>query len=77
MLPAARQQRWSHICDEFVKAEIDCLQKCKLPVCKEGIPVIFDEMVCLDKNNPEDRYAWCVAVYLRCEGKRHSLHLVG
>lgn len=28
---------------------------------KKGIPVIFDEMGCLDKNNPDDRYAWCVA----------------
>ena len=28
---------------------------------RKGIPVIFDEMGCLDKNNPEDRYAWCVA----------------
>lgn len=28
---------------------------------QKGIPVIFDEMGCLDKNNPDDRYAWCVA----------------
>lgn len=28
---------------------------------KKGIPVIFDEMGCLDKDNPDDRYAWCVA----------------
>lgn len=28
---------------------------------RKGIPVIFDEMGCLDKNNPDDRYAWCVA----------------
>lgn len=28
---------------------------------KKGIPVIFDEMGCLDKDNPNDRYAWCVA----------------
>lgn len=25
---------------------------------EEGIPVVFGEMGCLDKNNPEDRYAW-------------------
>lgn len=28
---------------------------------QKGIPVIFDEMGCLDKDNPDDRYAWCVA----------------
>ncbi len=26
---------------------------------RKGIPVVFDEMGCLDKSNPEDRYAWC------------------
>lgn len=25
---------------------------------RKGIPVIFDEMGCLDKNNPDDRYEW-------------------
>lgn len=28
---------------------------------KKGIPVIFDETGCLDKDNPDDRYAWCLA----------------
>lgn len=28
---------------------------------RKGIPVIFDETGCLHKNNPDDRYAWCVA----------------
>lgn len=28
---------------------------------QKGIPVIFDEMGCLDKDKPNDRYAWCVA----------------
>ena len=26
---------------------------------RKGIPVVIDEMGCLDKSNPEDRYAWC------------------
>lgn len=26
---------------------------------RKGVPVIFDEMGCLDKANPDDRYAWC------------------
>lgn len=25
---------------------------------RKGIPVVFDEMGCLDKSNPDDRYAW-------------------
>lgn len=28
---------------------------------KDGIPVIIDEMGCINKNNPDDRYAWAKA----------------
>lgn len=28
---------------------------------KKGIPVVIDEMGCMNKDNPDDRYAWCKA----------------
>lgn len=34
------------------------IKKVQYRFVRNGIPVIFDEMGCLDKNNPDDRYEW-------------------
>lgn len=48
--------------DKKDEAEIITLMKTiNYRFVSKGIPVIFDEMGCIDKSNPDDRYAWCKA----------------